>query len=151
MFNWFLAEKSHEKKKRINTCLPLKYHWIRKEHKLWSNNMDISPHKHVDCTEHVSMLCLLWHPHRPPTRPLRTYRGHVTGFQKPFFILFTKVYHTLDSIFKKWGVNTQQKWSFETTVTPSVHYCIVQQASGTAKATLTARFMSGKTFFVGFF
>lgn len=52
-----------------------------------------------------------------------------------------------------------KKRSFEKTITNSnfallsFHYCIVQQASSTAKATLTARLMSGNscTFFVRFY
>lgn len=128
--------------------------------------MGISLHKNIDCTDLIRTLWITFqcsasrdsHTLSKWYQPVlvETHRGDLESFQESFFILYTKMYHTLDSNLKKWGVISQQKWSFEITFTNSnfalsFQYCIVQQASSTAKATLTPWLMSGKTVLFFFF
>lgn len=100
--------------------------------------------------DYVSVLCLPWHPCSVKMKSTTIERQMWSCWLSNIFILYTKMYHTLDSNSKKWGIISKHKWSFEITFTNSnyalsFHYCIVQQASSTAKATLTARLMSGLT------
>lgn len=116
-----------------------------KNHKLEFQRMDTCAHKLTDCTrrmrtlDYMSMLCL---PSHPSAVKISTTAGRNTA---AILLVFKNhfSYHTKKCRLQLKEMRHQQKWSFKRTFTNSnfalcLHSCIVQQASSSAQATLTA-------------
>lgn len=154
-FSSFQLKNETQKNRTMFVTPEMSFEKKGKNHKLEFQRMDMCAHKHADCTcrmrtlDYMSMLCLPWH---PSTVKISTTTGRNTA---AILLVFKNhlSYHTKnvsDIRLQLEEMRLQQKWSFKITFTNSnfalcLHSCIVQQASSTAQATLTAWWMSGKT------